>query len=59
MQTDGNFVLSDADSVPLQWVNDGGHESEGWFLRLTDDGRVELCNAAGQPLWDRNGPWHR
>ena len=33
MQTDGNFVIyADAGTGnPLRWVNDGGHQGEGWY----------------------------
>jgi YD repeat-containing protein len=60
MQTDGNFVIyaDGGSSHPLRWVNNGGHQSEGWYMRLTNDGRVELRNAAGQVMWDRNSSVH-
>lgn len=53
MQHDGNFVMYDANNVPI-WTSVGSLGHEGAWLIVQNDGNVVIYSRNGQPLWATN-----
>lgn len=53
MQHDGNFVMYDANNVPL-WSSEGSWGHDGAWLIVQNDGNVVIYTHSGQPLWATN-----
>jgi pimeloyl-ACP methyl ester carboxylesterase len=51
MQHDGNFVMYDANNVPI-WSSDSSYGHSGAWLIVQDDGNVVIYSEEGTPLWD-------
>ena len=53
MQHDGNFVIYDANDVPI-WTSQGTFGHDGAWLIVQDDGNVVIYSSDGVPLWATN-----
>ncbi len=53
MQHDGNFVMYDANNVPI-WSSVGSHGHPGAWLIVQDDGNVVIYSESSEPLWATN-----
>ena len=53
LQSDGNFVVYDAQGNPAFFTGTGGNPNAR--LVLQDDGNIVIYNASDQPVWDRIG----
>ena len=51
MQHDGNFVMYDANNVPI-WTSDGSYGHAGAWLIVQDDGNVVIYSEGGTALWN-------
>ena len=54
MQLDGNFVVYDAEGVPL-WSSERSFGYSGARLAMQNDGNLVIYGPDGAPLWD-TGP---
>ena len=53
LQSDGNFVVYDAQGNPGWFTGTGGNPNAR--LVLQDDGNIVIYNSSNQPVWDRIG----